>query len=304
MRYTRRKKPYSLLVFEALKKRMKLEKKDYYRFLNLLKGYEGEYSFDLVIDRLTGCIILKDLSLTMNGVDFQIDTLIITPEAVILYEVKNYEGEYIYHEEFLYKVDSKIEVINPLLRLTRSKLLLKQLLKQLHFGNLPVRGIVVFVNPNFTLYEAPQLETLIMPTNIESHVEQIQKELGDLPKSCTVLADQLSNLNHPENHYHDLPQYEYDTLQKGMTCMQCESFVKVIEQRSRSMTCKKCGCKELMGKAIIRHAQELQLLFPERKLTISAVQDWCGGLPSSKRIQTEFRRTYQSNSTRRWRYYT
>lgn len=171
----KRGKPYDLLVLESLKNRMTLEHKYHVRYVNLSKGYGGECCLDDRIDKIKHCIVLKDLSFTIGGVDVQLDTVIITSKEVILCEVKNYEGEFVYREESLYKPDSKIEIYNPLLRLPRSKLLLKQVLKELNYGHMPVEAVLVYVNPNFSLYEAPYFSHLVLPTNINSYFEQVEK---------------------------------------------------------------------------------------------------------------------------------
>lgn len=60
----------------------------------------------------------------MNNTTFQIDSLIITHEKVYLYEIKNYEGDYFYQADKLYK-KPRFEIINPLHQLSRSKALLR-----------------------------------------------------------------------------------------------------------------------------------------------------------------------------------
>lgn len=281
----KRGKPYDLLVLEALKKRMTLEQKYHVRYMNLSKGYGGECCLDGITDKMKHCIVLKDLSFTIGGVDVQLDTMIITSKTVVLCEVKNYEGEYLYREECLYKLDSKIEIYNPLLRLPRSKLLLKQLFKELNFGHIPVEAVLVYVNPSFSLYEAPYFSHLVLPTNIKSYFEQVEKNLEPLTHAHTILANKLYSLNQPKKYEDNLPQYRYEKLKKGMICLNCNSFIESLAPRHQSICCEQCGHKERVQEAIKRHVKEYQILFPERKVAVSAIKVWCGGMIPEKRIR-------------------
>ena len=281
----KRGKPYDLLVLESLKNRMTLEHKYHVRYVNLSKGYGGESCLDDRIDKIKHCIVLKDLSFTIGGVDVQLDTVIITSKGVILCEVKNYEGEFVYREESLYKLDSKIEIYNPLLRLPRSKLLLKQVLKELNYGHMPVEAVLVYVNPNFSLYEAPYFSHLVLPTNINSYFEQVEKNLEPLTHAHTILADKLCSLNQPKKYEDNLPQYKYEMLKKGMICLNCNSFIESLAPRHQSICCEQCGSREKVQEAIERHVKEYQFLFPERKVAVSAIKEWCGGMVPEKRIR-------------------
>lgn len=285
MNSQKRGKPYHLLVLESLKNRMTLENKYYVRYLNLMKGHEGEGCLDAVTDKMRNCIVLKDLFFTINGVDVQIDTAIITSKKVILCEVKNYVGEFVYRKESLYKIDSKIEIYNPLLRLPRSKLLVKQLLSELDYGHIPVETVLIYVNPNFSLYEAPYFPHLILPTHIKSYFEQVEKDLEPLALAQTSLAKKLCRLNQPKQYADNVPQYQYETLKKGVTCLNCNSFIESLTPRYQSICCEQCGKEERVQDTIRRHVKEYQLLFPERKVAVSAIKRWCGGVIPEKRIR-------------------
>lgn len=61
-------------------------------------------------------LIVKDLLLESNNTVFQVDTLLISPETVYLFEVKNYEGDFYIESDRWYTI-SKTEINNPLLQL-------------------------------------------------------------------------------------------------------------------------------------------------------------------------------------------
>ncbi|PIB61561.1 nuclease, partial [Pseudomonas sp. 2822-17] len=77
-----------------LNRRMKLDEKEKFRYLNLEKGYEGELKFDALLENLQEeRYILNDLLLAVNNSYFQIDSLIISQGIIHLIDIRNFEGD-------------------------------------------------------------------------------------------------------------------------------------------------------------------------------------------------------------------
>jgi hypothetical protein len=143
---------YELGVMRSLNTRTDLSKEEQKHYLNLEKGYQGEVMFDQLTGQLQNDIlIINDLCLEFNYTIFQIDTLIITQKTIYFFEVKNYNGDYIYGTENFKMVLSHKEILNPLGQLNRCRNLLQELLRSLHI-QLHLEGYIVFINPEFTLY--------------------------------------------------------------------------------------------------------------------------------------------------------
>jgi len=137
--------------------------------------------FDTLTEKLQcECLILNDLLLEINNTTFQIDSLLILQEAIYFYEVKNFEGDYYYESDKIYK-NPKTEIINPLHQLSRSESLLRQLLLKQGY-TLPIHAFVVFINPTFTLYQAPLNQPIIFPTQIKNHLSNINTTPTKLSK--------------------------------------------------------------------------------------------------------------------------
>lgn len=131
MPYKKRSESVVLKTLRILNKRMKLTEDEQRYYLNLEKGFEGEVQFDLVTEKLQrSCHILNDLQLESNKSSFQLDSSLIFQETYSLFEVKNYEGEYVYDSEY-FKTPSGKDIQNSLDQLKRSKLLLSQILQSL-----------------------------------------------------------------------------------------------------------------------------------------------------------------------------
>ena len=147
MAYKERKKPTELQVLESLNVRMELSEKEKQHYSNLQRGYEGEVMFDQMTEKLDcDCLILNDLLLESNNSLFQIDSLLILPHTIYIFDVKNFEGDFYFESDRLY-MKSKAEVNNPLTQLKRTESLFRQLLQSLRLI-IPVTLLSFLSTPN------------------------------------------------------------------------------------------------------------------------------------------------------------
>lgn len=300
MLYKPRTRSTELIVLELLSHRMNLTSKDHRHYINLKKGYDGEMQFDNLTEKLQcDCLIVNDLLLEINKTTFQIDSLIITQGIVHFFEVKNVEGDYYCESDKMYKKPRK-EIINPLLQLNRSESLLSQLLTSQGFNH-PIEASVVFINPTFTLYQAPLDKPIIFPTQIKRHMNQLNSNPSALTSKHKKLADHLVALNITDSPFERLPSYNYDQLSKGITCPKCHSFSTFIA--NRKCLCKDCGHAELAGDAIMRSVKEFKILFPYEKVTTNVIYDWCRVVSSKQRIRKILAGNFKTVGTNQWTYY-
>lgn len=295
-----RTKPLKLEIFESLDTRMNLLPEDKQNYLNLKKGYEGEVMFDSLTDKLEGdCYILNDLRLKFNNGVFQIDTLIIFQKIIQAFEVKNFEGDFFYEDGKLY-IKNKTEIKDPLLQLRRSESLLRQLFQRLGFSIL-IEGSVVFINPEFTLYQAPLDAPIIFPTQLKRYMKTLNTTPSKLNGMHEKLADKLVSLHTEESPYETLPAYEYPKMKKGFTCKMCHSFMIIVA--GNKCVCGQCNHAEDVETAVLRHVREFKLLFPDRKVTTNEIFEWCGVIDSKKRISRILGKNYKVMGVHQWTYY-
>lgn len=235
-----------------------------------------------------------------NGTTFQVDTLIITSQLLYLLDIKNYEGDYNYDSgKFLSSVMQEIK--SPLTQLERSENLLRLLIQNLGF-TIPIAPYVVFINPEFTLYNAPQNERLIFPTQINRFIRQIELNSNKLTVKHKLLAEKLVSSQIRNNFSEqNIPHYEYEKLKKGISCSECTSFS--IDRDKQSIICKDCGHKELIKNAVLRSIEEYKILFPEKLISTVNIYDWCGNIVSKKQIRTILGSYYKLVGFGRWSYY-
>jgi len=155
-----------LKLYRSLYARGELSEEDRQYYFNLEKGYEGELAFDRYLETLSDdWLIVNDLFLRYNNTSFQIDSLLISHEMIYLFEIKNFEGDFYFEGDHWYTL-SKREISNPMLQLEKNLSLLRRLL--LDWGyNYHFSENLVFVNPEFFLYNAPLGKPIIFPSQIE-----------------------------------------------------------------------------------------------------------------------------------------
>ncbi|WP_066395085.1 nuclease-related domain-containing protein [Neobacillus mesonae] len=289
----------TIKILRSLNRRTILNETDKQHLLNLQKGFEGEVMFDTLIEKLQcESLILNDLLLKSNNSTFQIVSFMIK-EITYLFEIKNYEGDFYYESDNFYTMNgSKIQ--NPLHQLNRAESLVSQLLHKNGYNN-PIESWVVFINPAFTLYQAPKNQPIIYPTQLDYLLKKLSTSSRNLNSRAFDIAKLLSSLHQTDNPYTDLPKYNYEQSKKGFTCKACLSFS--IGVNGRKIFCYDCGSEEDIESAVIRSVRELILLFPDKKITTNVVQEWCQVITSQIRITRILKRHFKAIGYGQWTYY-
>jgi hypothetical protein len=287
-----RSEPGELKLLRCLDNRMELPDKDQSQLFSLEKGYEGELKFDGYLgDPSQGWYILKDLLLESGNSIFQIDSLLIKPEKVIFFEIKNFDGDYMIENDRWTKVSTGKDIKNPIFQKERAEILFRGLLQELGF-QLQVESYVIFINPKFFLYQAPLNPSLIFPSQIHGFLNKVSNRPFQKNKFLK-LAEQLASLHITKSPYTRLPVYQYEQLRKGVTCANCHSFLESTDPRDTAIICKKCGLVESTHSAILRSIEEFQLLFPDRKITVNGIYEWCDGIKSKKVIRSVLLKNFE-----------
>ncbi|WNF37209.1 nuclease-related domain-containing protein [Bacillaceae bacterium IKA-2] len=228
-----------LMAMRYLHTRMDLSEKEKFYYLNLEKGYEGEVKFDELAENLQEeRYIINDLLLEVNNSYFQIDTLIISQGVIHLLEIKNFQGDYYIKNDLLYSMTTDREYKNPVDQLKRSTTLFRQLLQTLK-QNFLVESSVIFINPEFNLYQAPMDQPIIFPTQVNRFLKGLNKTPSKLNDEYKKLSEKLISLNQIKNPFMILPKYNYEQLKRGVYCRTCKSFL--ISIQNYNFVCLKCG---------------------------------------------------------------
>ncbi|MCA1318623.1 NERD domain-containing protein [Bacillus tianshenii] len=281
-----RSEPLELTILKTLNARSLLNATDSVHFHNLEKGYRGEIMFDEYMKEVSNenNLILNDLLLEYKNTVFQIDSLFQFSNTLHLFEVKNFEGDFIIDDEKWYSIGiMRKEIKNPLLQLKRTESLLRQLLQELG-SPFPIEAHLVFINPNFHLYKAPADHPIIYPSQLSRFREKLKSRSPVLKASHRKLAKQLLSLHMEDNPYARIPEYRYEGLEKGIVCPGCQGFYGAGSFKMPHLICNGCGVVEPYETAVLRSVAEIRMLFPGVKITTNLVFEWCGVFKSKKTI--------------------
>lgn len=154
------------------------------------KGYEGEVKFDQHTENLQEeRFILNDLLLEVNNSYFQIDTLIISQGINYLIDIKNYEGWLLPGiGQALFGKNRPRKYKNRINQLKRSETLFTQLLHNLKYTYL-VESSVIFINPEFTLYQAPMDQPIIFPSQVNRFIDDLNQTPSQLIVGTKILLE-------------------------------------------------------------------------------------------------------------------
>ncbi|MDQ0255395.1 hypothetical protein J2S74_002777 [Evansella vedderi] len=177
--------------------------------------------FDTYLEKISHkWIILNDLNLKHNK-SFQIDSVLIGGQSIYPIDVKNFEHDYYMENGQWYHPNYPNDGKDLLLQLQRSKSLFQQLLTNLGYSNFTFISRLVFVNPTFTLYEAPRDLPAILPTQMNGFIENLGKQAVHVDFSHRKLADKLISMHRTKSEYSIIPAYDFESLEKGIFREKC-----------------------------------------------------------------------------------
>jgi hypothetical protein len=267
---------------------------------SLQKGFAGEQKFDSLLENLSeNWLIINDLLLEYNNTLFQIDSLLIADDTIKMFDVKNYDGDHYLEGSKWYK-GANNEIKDPLLQLTRCESLLRRLLHDLGFNTI-IESKLVFVNPDFYLYQAPLNLPAIFPSQLNRFMNKLNMKTGKLKDRHFKLAQKLVSSHLKEVPFSRFSDYNYDQLEKGIACTCWHSFMRVDSKDT--LVCNECGLKENVESAVLRNVEEFKMLFPEQKITTNAIHEWCKIITSKKTIRRILAKNFKLIRNGRSSYY-
>ncbi|MGM0843581.1 MAG: nuclease-related domain-containing protein [Bacillota bacterium] len=273
-----------LRKLRALRPRIRFgkETESYYQYKE--KGFEGELIFDKRSERLTEkMLFLNDLSLIHNNNECQIDSIAIAANKLHMFEIKNFEGDYTVKDNKWFSPSNKI-VKNPLQQLERADTMLNQLLREKGFSH-TVESHLIFIHPEFHLFNIPSNLPIIYPAQIHRFIEKKNELPLKITQNDIKLGERLLTLHNDEDPHQktNLPLYKYENVKKGVFCPQCQRMYE--PPKYTSFHCKSCNKKEGTKEAVLRSIEEFRLLFPDRKITTHQIFEWCALFKDQRRIR-------------------
>ncbi|WP_223702482.1 nuclease-related domain-containing protein [Sutcliffiella deserti] len=294
----KREIPLELQLLRSLRPRMQFSEKEESYYQHKEKGFEGELHFDKWAEPLKDIIFLNDLNILYNKTNCQIDSIGISSSTIHIFEIKNFEGDYTIKEGKWYSPKGFV-VNNPLIQLEKAETIVNQLVK--NFGySLTVQPHLIFINPDFHLYDAPSNLPIVYPTQLVRVKEKLQRHCTKITRTETQFAEKLYSINMDKSPHANLPEYKYESLRKGIVCPNCRVFYKSM---AKCFYCESCEEKESCYEAVLRSVEEFKTLFPDCKVTTTQIQEWCGIVQDKRTIRRVLVENYKGQGLKMGNFY-
>jgi len=244
-------------------------KSDHFKLNNLLKGFAGEQEFDRWISKYgqTNWIYLKDLRLS-GGVPTQIDSMLLTPSGIYIYEIKNYDSKCTYfNRQFM--VNGKISKHDIFVQAEASLERFRLVLNSINYNG-PVHFHIIFINEHSQFSSEPGLKVKCMVRNeLKEHLTTVDQQPiynYDIEKlKINLLNYQVEN---PYEKAVVRPE-QYNHMKMGIYCPACYSFQ--IEKNRYHFSCKNCNYKLAKKEALRQLITEVGVLKYQESITRSDI---------------------------------
>ncbi|MEL3972543.1 NERD domain-containing protein [Rossellomorea oryzaecorticis] len=248
--------PIKILKLYALLRRIipnhPLKKEIETELRKLEAGYKGELSLDYHLSFLPDkpYIILHDIRLSYKTFYFQIDTLILHTNFILILEVKNIAGELFIDTEFNQMIRTKNDITDvfpdPILQAYKQKVELGNWFSSKKLTQIPIEYRVVLTNSN-TLIKNSQanpvvVKQLIRSSRLTFEIDKLKdrhKTQMVTEKQLIKIANQLIKSHVPQDvDVLSLFQLSKSDVLPGVYCKNCEALK--MERISGTWKCSRC----------------------------------------------------------------
>lgn len=271
--------PLKLQQLHILKRRSILSESESKEYNKLQSGYLGELEFDKILDEYLKDLEvyhLKDYRFKVNtSEEVQIDNLLISGDRICTFEVKNYNFDLSYGSKSWHFVNGE-EFKDLSMQVNRQRIALQQLLKKgsFHSAGNSVLSHLAFVNPEQTIYNMPNYENLIVPSNVKQRLSRLCKS-NNYDQSS--LFEFLESQRLAKSFY-DVPvDLDFEQLRSGLYCYQCESTIELDKIHRNLYKCKNCKTDYKILQILEKLLLEIKALNDSWKVTPTMLLKLSGG---------------------------
>lgn len=252
----KRSKPLILQKYEALQARLPenipIQREIGYEIQDSTRGYEGELIVDNYLRTLANQFtILQDVTLESSGSTFQMDSLLITPNAIYIIEVKNFSRPIHFDtnlNQFTSGTDNQITGYrHPITQVKTQQLRLTNWLFEHNQPNIPIRSFIAISEPSTLINVIGDPDKI---SNIVLHAEHLPwkimeyEEQSNKTNTQPFLHQKVGHaiLNHCKEFDIDILKKHGvlpEQLLRGVRCKQCNGLT--MERFKWSWICKNCN---------------------------------------------------------------
>ncbi|CDZ99094.1 Nuclease-related domain protein [Jeotgalicoccus saudimassiliensis] len=293
-----RKLPLKLKQLKILSRRTLLGETEEKEKEKLARGFEGELLFDRLLDesvRALDVFHLKDYRFKIDaGTEYlkvagglgevQIDNVLVAGDRLYTFEVKNFGFDLVYGSKSWFFTGGR-EYKDLSMQVNRQRTSLDSLIREGGFKS-EITPHLVFVNPRQTIYNMPNLENLMIPSNTHRRLAAI----------CTsnhydhsTLIDYLDSRRLVRSIY-DLPaNVSFGELRPGVFCYRCDSVAELVRVNRHLYHCKFCKTAYKTLNIVECLIDELRTLNDTWVITPAMISTLSGGAVS-KAVVNKYRR--------------
>lgn len=284
---------------EALSIRTELTDREMKTLERLQKGYRGEQLYDRILDEVghDSLHIFRDIWIKADKSLTQIDSLIVSDDRIIINEVKNYSGLYIYDKNIWHIGNIQISD-DPLIQVRRSSSKLIKIFRENNV-HMDVDHKVVFPDPYFMLSTEDQscMSTVIKRDMLKTYIRGLnQHSIGRRSEQIIKL---LETYTVPGPVFEQVTDFK--RLKRGRYCIHCKTYE--IESFRGFTICRECHGRTDNAAHILRAVNDFQTLFHGEDVTAPLIQCLLGDELSSATIRRHLRQHCTPESTGRFRTY-
>jgi Nuclease-related domain len=258
-----REVPRIILKLQALLRRFPLNHQKVQTLVDELNrrtaGHKGEEALDYPISLLDPkkYLIFHGLRLQIGNHFFQIDTLVISKNFILLIEVKNLAGtiyfDPVFSQLIQIKNEQKSAYPDPQIQLLRQAEHLKKWLKHNGFSSISIFTLVVVSNDKTIIKTSPDNHNLnssvihrhLLPTYIKKFEKSAQSEAYDQKEIKKLIR--LLKKKHVEAEHSILDRFNISPseIKRGVFCEVC-TYSPLVRKHG-SWFCTNCKTKNLNG---------------------------------------------------------
>lgn len=282
--------PIKLKQLQILKRRTILGETEEKEREKLHLGYAGELEFDKLLGeylRELDVYHLKDFRFKLDShaspmkvagglSEVQIDNVLIAGDRIYTFEVKKFGFDLIYGAKSWHFTGGQ-EYKDLSMQVNRQRTSLGFLLRSGGF-NYDITSHLVFVNPRQTVYNMPNLENLLVPSNTHRRLSSI---CVSNHYDHSRLFEYLKSHRLQKSMY-DLPaNVTFDELRFGVFCYQCDSLLELERVNRYKYRC--CACEYISSTAEVVNTliDEIKSLNTAWEVTPALLSQLSGGAVSS-----------------------
>lgn len=305
-----RKAPKSIERLNSLLRRLPPNDSDF-SYLNeslyrVKVGYEGEKTVDrewMDMPFLGKHYLMFNFETTDDfGFIYQIDTICLTPNFIILLEIKNISGEVHYDDQkfqFIRIKDGEKKTLrNPYTQLNRNMEFIEKILSKMKL-ELPIERAIVMANSNTVIGDVLSYPPLFHANGLKDFVKECKLKH---PKRL-ISENQLDKLVNYILSLHQPVKYDLNIglsrIRKGVLCENCYYQVQ-MKYKNGVWSCPKCGTRSKT--AFYQALNDYQLIIGD-KITNREFREFFGVESICATTKILNRLKFKHEGINRYRYY-